>query len=744
MLFQSAVKKGEDSKEAKAVWKPLTSGIKIDKYTRSRRRNKDADGTETADMAEARIIDIDTSNNLQFLSVVKPEGSIKLEPLKARDENITDIEASEQYLDPSIRPARDTHYHPPPPAPVNDQNCYVETPCTRSCGDGFKLLLPNPEALTCYGAALQVFPCNHGSCPHDCAWSPWSPWSACTPAPSRKRLKRDKGPGAPPIFFGQQALAPQPGYGPAPVQAPAGGYGAPVGAVVCVQGRVRQVEVPAINGGHQCYGEAAEERFCQSAQCLGPPGPQGPPGLPGRDGAPGSPGLPGGRGAPGAPGKDGNPGIPGRNGKDGLPGARGLPGKDGLDGEQGPAGAPGLPGPQGSPGAPGPRGRFGDKGEAGPPGPVGSPGPSGSDGSNGPPGPAGPPGLNGSPGPQGPMGPAGPQGLQGETGAPGARGLQGPPGGVIAPAYGPPPPAYGAPPPAAPLPSYSGPELPLPGLGPELPLPTLGPAGGAARPITPLQPIFGLQQHRPQVGQQQHNNPPPRPSGPPLAGGPFSPFFPNKRASSFPQGKEAQSKDWNAAEIVQSLKAKPKPYGVELLKQVEKNIHDLERELGFSDQPRDRGESLFERVYLFPQQRDETNNNNVYDFTEPVMKTMKARNKKPEPAVVVETAPLSSEVLRSSGNNIKKINQKAVEKDIRQAILKIDEENKRAQKILQKYPPRAGLKSQSQQQRQKPQKQKPLMSDTQQPPPMKKGWFDKIPKPPMPPPFWKKIPKLLR
>jgi len=85
-----------------------------------------------------------------------------------------------------------------------------------------------------------------------------------------------------------------------------------------------------------------------------------------------------------------------------------------------------------------------------------------------------------------------------------------------------------------------------------------------------------------------------------------------------------------------------------------------------------------------------------------------------------------------------------VEKDIRQAILKIDEENKRAQKILQKYPPRTGLKSQSQQQRQKPQKQKPLMSDTQQPPPMKKGWFDKIPKPPMPPPFWKKIPKLLR
>ena len=722
-FFQSKPKKGEDSSEAKTAWKPLTSGIKIEKYSRKK---------EDVEQAEARSIDIDTSNNLQFLSVIKPEGSIKLEPLA----NLTDSEASEQFGDISIRPARDSPYHPPPPAPVQDQNCYVETPCTRSCGDGFKLLLPNPEALTCYGAALQVFPCNQGACPHDCAWSPWSPWSACAPAPNRARLKRDKGPGGRPIFFGQQNLGPPlpvpelpalGGYGP-PVPAPASGYGGP--AVVCVQGRVRQVEVPSINGGHQCYGEAAEERFCQSSQCLGPPGPQGPPGLPGRDGAPGSPGLPGGRGAPGAPGKDGNPGIAGRNGKDGLPGARGLPGKDGLDGEQGPPGAPGLPGPQGSPGAPGPRGRFGDKGEAGPPGPLGSPGPSGKDGSNGPPGPAGPPGLNGSPGPQGAMGPAGPQGLQGETGAPGARGLQGPPGGIIAP----PPPAYGAP--VAPLPSYSG-SAPPPPPGPGLPLPVPElpalPALGARPPITPLQPVFGNQHHhRPQFGQQSlQNSPPPRP----LAGGPFSPFFPNKRAlaSASASASQAQSKDWNAAEIVQSLKAKNDPYGENILKQVEQNIQDLERELGFSEQDKDM-EGLFERVYLFPQQRDE--NSQVYDFTQPDMKT---RKRKPEPAVVVEAAPLSAEVMKAG--NIKKINQKEVEKEIREAILKIDEEKKRAQKILQRYPPRNGQKKNPQQQRQP---QKPLMSQKQQPPPLKKGWLDKIPKPPMPPPFWKKMPKLLR
>ena len=196
---------------------------------------------------------------------------------------------------------------------------------------------------------------------------------------------------------------------------------------------------------------------------------------------------------------------------------------------------------------------------------------------------------------------------------------------------------------------------------------------------------------------------------------------------------QAESKDWNAAEIVESLKAKTDPYGANILKQVEQNIHDLEKELGFNDQSDDMG-GLFERVYLFPQQRDE--NNQVYDFTQPEIKT---RKRKPEPAVVVEAAPLSAEVMKAG--NIKKINQKAVEKDIREAILKIDEQKKRAQKILQKFPPRSGHKKNPQQQRQP---QKPLMSQKQQPPPMQKGWLDKIPKPPMPPPFWKKIPKLLR
>ena len=60
------------------------------------------------------------------------------------------------------RPGRDTqsHYgHPPQPLPSGtpDLSCYLETPCTRSCGEGFRLLLPNPDITAgCYGAAMQV------------------------------------------------------------------------------------------------------------------------------------------------------------------------------------------------------------------------------------------------------------------------------------------------------------------------------------------------------------------------------------------------------------------------------------------------------------------------------------------------------------------------------------------------------------------------------------------------------------
>ena len=58
------------------------------------------------------------------------------------------------------RPGRDTQqaqYGAPSVPGVPDLSCYLETPCTRSCGEGFKLLLPNPDITNgCYGAAMHV------------------------------------------------------------------------------------------------------------------------------------------------------------------------------------------------------------------------------------------------------------------------------------------------------------------------------------------------------------------------------------------------------------------------------------------------------------------------------------------------------------------------------------------------------------------------------------------------------------
>ena len=38
---------------------------------------------------------------------------------------------------------------------------------------------------------------------------------------------------------------------------------------VCTQTRLRVIELPPLNGGDDCWGEAAEERFCQSQLCQG-------------------------------------------------------------------------------------------------------------------------------------------------------------------------------------------------------------------------------------------------------------------------------------------------------------------------------------------------------------------------------------------------------------------------------------------------------------------------------------------
>ena len=267
---------------------------------------------------------------------------------------------------------------------------------------------------------------------------------------------------------------------------------------------------------------------------------------------------------------------------------------------------------------------------------------------------------------------------------------------------------------AEPLPAYNGGGLP--------PLP-------AAPPLSPLPGLGGL------FGQQQFGPNPgvPRPSGRPnLAGGTFPQFFPGKRSL----GKD----NLNIAErIVEKIKA---PFQTE--------------------SPDSLSNREFQRITLFPQQRDETNNN-VYDFTEPDMrhyekKEQKKHLKKPDNFLVAEKPPLSSEVLKAG--NVEKVNLDEVEADIKKAILAIEEEKLRAEQLLKLHPPRSnkqGFVSTKDKHQKRQQKKHKKPSNALQPPPPRgqpqvfkpvpnNRWKvpDKIPKPPVPPPsFWGKIPKLL-
>ena len=594
----------------------------------------------------------------------------------------------------------------------------------RSCGAGFKLLLPNPDAHTCYGAALQVFPCDLGGCPvshatlrsvtnvmfcplqSHCHWGAWAPWSACAPR-GRKRVRRDSKPDADadgpgghhghhggghhqPAVFGQQLFGSPHGQqvhhgSPHGQQAhhvahhgqQVAGYGPP-SAPVCTQGRARAVEVPASYGGEPCYGDPIEERFCQSALCSGPPGPPGPPGqngIPGQDGTPGNPGTPGGRGPPGAAGPSGLPGVNGVNGKDGIPGALGPPGTPGKDGAKGNPGPLGVPGPQGPPGAPGPRGRFGAKGPEGPAGPIGQPGPSGKDGSNGPPGPAGPVGLDGTPGSPGPMGPPGQVGVQGETGAPGPRGLTGPKGETLVvapePAYHPPEPAYHHPP----QPSYS-------------PQPTAQQGHG----------------HGQTHGQQVFGAPPPRPP-PPF--NPFNGFFPQKKREARKLKTPYTEDDWAAVEIVEHLKA-PSRSGLVFDEQEGSDWEEYDYQNLIPEQP----------MKLSPFQGHDAN---MGTLTFPVFKPSPAYPS--DQPVVADSAPISAEVLGL--REVEPVNQDKLVDDIRAALLALEPED--LQPVTQ--PPVQRQQKPTQQQQKQQQRQRQLFPGGT----VKHQPRARLPRPPMPP-----------
>ena len=64
---------------------------------------------------------------------------------------------SDQEKDPLLGLLKDTEPLPTALAQRSrgaPQECFIETPCTRPCGDGFKLLLPNPKGKPNYSLLL--------------------------------------------------------------------------------------------------------------------------------------------------------------------------------------------------------------------------------------------------------------------------------------------------------------------------------------------------------------------------------------------------------------------------------------------------------------------------------------------------------------------------------------------------------------------------------------------------------------
>ena len=153
-------------------------------------------------------------------------------------------------------------------APAADpEDCYLETGCSSSCGEGFRLLLPNKQAASCVSSVLQVLPCKEKECPLDCSWDLWSPWAQCAQRSKRKARSLSR------IFQNNDdfTYVSEESYERVPEKRQTS-YGSPSSDRTfpsCSQSRVRGVSRPAENGGRQCRGDRAEERYCRSSQCRG-------------------------------------------------------------------------------------------------------------------------------------------------------------------------------------------------------------------------------------------------------------------------------------------------------------------------------------------------------------------------------------------------------------------------------------------------------------------------------------------
>ena len=146
------------------------------------------------------------------------------------------------------------------------KECYLETGCSCSCGDGFRLLLPNKQAASCVSSVLQVLPCKEVDCPVDCAWADWAPWSQCGQRSKRKTRSLAR------IFETDEfSYVSEESYEKIPEKRDAN-YASPgsdINFPSCSQTRGRGVRRPASYGGRECRGERFEERYCRSTQCRG-------------------------------------------------------------------------------------------------------------------------------------------------------------------------------------------------------------------------------------------------------------------------------------------------------------------------------------------------------------------------------------------------------------------------------------------------------------------------------------------
>ena len=95
----------------------------------------------------------------------------------------------------------DTSVYYPAPAPAyatapaavlpeTQPACYYSTGCSSSCGQGFKVLVPDQAVHACNSLPVQVLPCTEGECPVDCRLTHWTTWSVCSPATVPRELLR--------------------------------------------------------------------------------------------------------------------------------------------------------------------------------------------------------------------------------------------------------------------------------------------------------------------------------------------------------------------------------------------------------------------------------------------------------------------------------------------------------------------------------------------------------------------------